>query len=292
MNHIKTGLVIAAMTALFLAVGRLLGGQQGMVFGFVAALVMNAGAYWFSDRIVLSMYRAQPITPADAPQFYQMVDRLCQRADLPVPALYVIPDPTPNAFATGRDPQHAAVAVHQGLLNLLSADEVEGVVAHELAHIKNRDTLISTITATLAGAITMIVQMAQFAALFGGLNRDDEEGGSPIATLALLIVSPLLATLLQLMVSRSREYLADATGAQICGKPLALADALRRLESGAAQMPAHGDPATAHMFIINPLRGDGLMNLFRTHPATEDRVARLENLAAEMGVTRVRRAWR
>ena len=285
MNHIKTAVLLAGLTALLVVMGRVLGGATGMMIAFGLALVMNVGAYWFSDRIVLSMYRAQPLTPADAPQFYQMVQRLCERAGLPMPALYVIPDPTPNAFATGRDPHHSAVAVNQGLLNVLDQAEVEGVVAHELAHIKNRDTLISTVAATIAGAVTMLANMAQFAAIFGGFGgrSDDEEGGgSPFALLVMAIVAPIAAMILQLAVSRSREYLADRTGAEICGRPLALASALRKLETAAQVRPMHADPATSHMFIVNPLRGQAFAALFSTHPPMADRVARLEALAAEM----------
>ncbi len=284
MNHIKTAMLLAGLTALLVVFGRLLGGATGMIIAFGLALVMNVGAYWFSDRIVLSMYRAQPLTRDDAPQFYAMVERLCQRAGLPVPTLYVIPDPTPNAFATGRDPHHSAVAVNQGLLDVLDHAEVEGVVAHELAHIKNRDTLISTVAATIAGAITMLANMAQFAAIFGGFGRsDDEEGGSnPFAVLVMAIVAPIAAMILQLAVSRSREYLADRTGAEICGRPLALASALRKLETAAQIRPMHADPATSHMFIVNPLRGQAFAALFSTHPPMADRIARLEALAGEM----------
>jgi len=280
MNHLKTGLLLAGLTVLLVLIGRWLGGATGMLIAFGVALLLNAGSYWFSDRIVLSMYRAQPLTPEQSPEFYRMVQRLTERAGLPMPALYVIPDPTPNAFATGRDPHHAAVAVNEGLLRLLDSEEVEGVVAHELAHIKNRDTLISTIAATMAGAITMLAHMAQWAAMFGGHRGDDEEGTNIFGLLALAIVAPIAAMILQLAISRSREYLADRTGAEICGRPLALAGALRKLESAARLPHAHHDPATAHMFIVNPLRGQALAGLFSTHPPTEERVARLEALAA------------
>jgi heat shock protein HtpX len=291
MNHIKTGLLLAGLTALLVVFGRLLGGMNGMFIAFAFAMVMNVGAYWFSDKIVLSMYRAQPLTPDEAPEFYRMVERLCERANLPLPKLYVIPDPTPNAFATGRDPNHSAVAVNQGLLDVLDRDEVEGVVAHELAHIKDRDTLISTVAATIAGAITMLAHMAQFAAIFGGHRGDDDEGGSPIALLAMAIVAPFAAMILQLAISRSREYLADRTGAEICGKPLALAGALRKLETAAHVRPMHADPATAHMFIVNPLRGQAFAALFSTHPPMTERIARLEAFAQETGQTPAY-AWR
>jgi heat shock protein HtpX len=269
--------------------------MNGMIIAFVFALVMNVGSYWFSDKIVLSMYRAQPVTPEEAPDLYRMVTRLCERAQLPMPQLYVIPDPTPNAFATGRDPQHSAVAVNEGLLRILDRDEVEGVVAHELAHIKNRDTLISTIAATVAGAITMIANMAQWAAMFGGFGRsdDDDGGANPIALLAMAIVAPFAAMILQMAISRAREYQADRTGSEISGRPLALASALRKLESAAEVRPMrHAEPATAHMFIVNPLRGQAFASMFSTHPPMAERVAKLEALAGEMGVAGPAYTWR
>jgi heat shock protein HtpX len=282
MNTLKTGVLLAGLTILFVLLGRAVGGTTGMVLAFGLAVVMNVGAYWFSDQIVLRMYHAQPISESQAPELFQMVARLCERARLPMPALYVIPDPTPNAFATGRDPKHAAVAVNEGLLRILDQPEVEGVIAHELAHVKNRDTLISTVAATIAGAITTIANFAQFAAFFGGARGDDEEGGSPIAMLALAIVAPIAAMILQLAISRSREYLADRTGAEICGRPLALASALRKLEMAAEAHPMHVNPATAPLFIVNPLRGGGVMSLFSTHPPMAERIARLEALARTM----------
>lgn len=281
MNTLKTGVLLAGLTILFVLLGRAVGGMGGMLIAFGLAVAMNVGAYWFSDKIVLRMYNAQPLTEAQAPDYYRMVARLCERARLPMPALYVIPDPTPNAFATGRDPQHAAVAVNEGLLRMLDHPEVEGVVAHELAHIKNRDTLISTVAATIAGAITTIAHFAQFAAIFGGRSSDDE-GGNPIALLAMAIVAPIAAMILQLAISRSREYLADRTGAEICGRPLALASALRKLEMAAEARPMHAQPATAHLFIVNPLRGGGVMALFSTHPPMAERIARLEAQARQM----------
>ena len=292
MNHVKTGLLLAGLTIILVLFGRVLGGANGMLIAFGIALVMNVGAYWFSDKIVLSMYKAQPVTPEQAPELYHMVARLCERAALPMPKLYIIPDPTPNAFATGRDPNHSAVAVNEGLLRILDPHEVEGVVAHELAHIKNRDTLISTVAATIAGAITMLANMAQFAAIFGGFGRsDDDDGGmNVVGLLVMAIVAPIAAMILQLAISRSREYLADRTGGQICGRPLALAGALRKLETSAGIRPMHADPATAHMFIVNPLRGQSFAKLFSTHPATEERVARLEAQANEMGQAGY--AWR
>lgn len=283
MNQLKTALLLAGLTALVVVLGRLLGGMTGMYIAFALALVMNVGSYWFSDKIVLSMYHAQPVTPNEAPDLYAMVQRLTERAGLPMPALYVIPDPTPNAFATGRDPHHSAVAVNEGLLRILDRDEVEGVIAHELAHIKNRDTLISTVAATMAGAITMVANMAQYAAMFGGLSHSDEEDRpNPIAMLVMAIVAPIAAMILQMAVSRSREYIADRTGAEICGRPLALASALRKLEYAAEARPMHADPATALMFIVNPLRGQAFATLFSTHPPMADRIAKLEEAAREM----------
>lgn len=295
MNQVKTALLLAALTVLLVLFGRLLGGMQGAILAFGFALVMNVGAYWFSDKIVLSMYHAQPVTQAEAPELYRMVTRLCERANLPMPALYVIPDPTPNAFATGRDPHHSAVAVNEGLLRMLGQEEVEGVIAHELAHIKNRDTLISTLAATIAGAVTMIAQMAQFAALFGGMGSssdDDERGPNPIYLLVMVIVAPLAAMLIQLAISRSREYLADRTGAEISGRPLALASALRKLESVNERHPSHATPATAHMFIVNPLRGQAFASLFSTHPPMAERIAKLEQLAQTTGGGAPAYGWR
>jgi heat shock protein HtpX len=291
-GYLKTTVLLAGLTAVLVAVGRLLGGTQGMILAFGFAMLMNVGSYWFSDRIVLAMYRAQPLSREQAPAFYAMVERLCERAGLPLPTLYVIPDPTPNAFATGRDPKHSAVAVNQGLLNVLSEPEVEGVVAHELAHIKNRDTLISTVAATIAGAITMLAHMAQWAMIFGGGDRDREGDSNPIAMLAMVILAPFAAMILQLWISRSREYEADRIGSEICGRPLALASALRKLEHAAEVHPMHAEPATAHMFIVNPLhRGQAFASWFSTHPPMADRIARLEAMAQEMGATPAY-AWR
>jgi heat shock protein HtpX len=292
MNHVKTALLLAGLTALLVVGGRALGGERGMFIALAFAVVMNVGSYWFSDKIVLAMYRAQPVTPQEAPDLHAMVARLVERAKLPMPALYVIPDPTPNAFATGRDPKHSAVAVNQGLLEILDRDEVEGVIAHELAHIKNRDTLISTIAATIAGAITGLAQMAQFAAFFGGFSRsDDEEGSNPLVLLLMIIVAPIAAMILQLAISRSREYLADRTGAEICGRPLALASALGKLERAADIRPMHVNPSTAHMFIVNPLRKEAFAALFSTHPPMAQRIARLQELAQKQG-SAATYAWR
>ncbi len=280
MNTLKTFTLMAALTALALGIGYLLGGRGGVVIAFAFALAMNVGSYWFSDKIVLGMYRARPIEPGQAPDLYRMVERLSANAGVPTPRLYAIDDPTPNAFATGRDPKHGVVAVTTGILQILNRDELEGVIAHELAHIKNRDMLISTIAATMAGAITSIAQMAMFASFFtgGGRHSDDEEGANPFVAMLMIILGPIAAALIQMAVSRSREYAADADGARICGKPLALASALMNLERGVHAIPMHANPATAHMFIVSPLVGGGLASLFSTHPTTEDRVNRLRAL--------------
>jgi len=291
MNTLKTGLLMALLFGLFMALGRWLGGPGGLVIGFALALATNFFAYWFSDKMALAMSGAQEVDEARAPDLYAMVRRLARNANLPMPRVYVTPAPQPNAFATGRNPQHSAVAVTQGILQLLPPDELEGVLAHELAHIKNRDILISSIAATMGGAISMVAQMAQFSALFGGLNRsnDDEEGSggaNPLGLLVGIIVAPLAAFLIQMAISRTREYGADRGGAEISGKPLALARALRRIETYAERAPMNINPAASHMYIINPLGGDtlkSLATLFRTHPLTDERVARLEALAAERG---------
>ena len=286
MGILKVGLLLTALTALFVFVGHLLGGANGALLAFGFALLMNVGSYWFSDKIVLRMAGAQPLTEntPGAAHLYAMTQRLCERAQIPMPKLYVIDDPQPNAFATGRNPQNAAVAVNTGLLSLLDNDEVAGVIAHELAHVKHRDTLTMTVVATISGAIMMLAQMAQFAAFFGGGSRDDEEGGtSPFVAMALMLLAPLAATVIQLAISRAREYEADATGAQIAGNPRGLMNALAKLEQGAQHIPnAHANPQTAHLFIVNPFGGvGGLVNLFRTHPATEERIARLQALALQ-----------
>jgi len=278
-NSVKTAALLAAMTVLFILIGGMLGGEQGMVVAFLFAGLMNFASYWWSDRVVLWMYGAQEVSEAQAPQFHALVRRLAQRAGLPMPKVYIIPTDTPNAFATGRNPQHAAVAATEGILRILSPDELEGVMAHELGHVRNRDILISTIAATMAGAIMMLARMAQFAAMFGGArNQDDEEGGGGggiVGMILLAILAPLAAMLIQMAISRAREYLADATGAQISRKPWALADALEKLERGASALPMDANPSTAHLFIVNPLRGSSLLNLFSTHPPVEQRVARL-----------------
>jgi len=276
-NVFKTGLLLAVLTAMLVLIGGAIGGQQGMVIAFVIALAMNFFSYWFSDKIVLAAYGAKPIEEAEAPRLYAIVHRLATRAGIPMPRVYLVPSETPNAFATGRNPQHAVVAVTEGIMRILDEEELEGVLAHELSHVKNRDVLISTIAATLAGAITYLAHMAQWAAMFGGRSRDDEEGGSnPIAMILLAILAPIAAMLVQMAVSRSREFQADATGARVAGKPLGLAKALEKLQMANEAVPmADATPATAHLFIVNPLSGQTLMRLFSTHPPLEERIARL-----------------
>ena len=282
-NNFKTFILMAGLTALFLGAGAMLGGRMGLMIALGFAVLMNFAGYWFSDRIALKMSRAQEVGPAEAPELHRMVGRLAQRAGLPMPRLYVIPDMMPNAFATGRDPNHSAVAVTQGLLRTLGTDELEGVLAHELAHIKNRDILISSIAAMLAGALTQLAHMFQWAMLFGMGRGEEEEGaGGLIGGIAMMILAPIAAMLVQMAISRSREYEADRVGAQICGRPLALANALVKLERGAQALPsATASPATAHMYIVNPFTGgQSIARLFSTHPATAERVRRLEALAA------------
>lgn len=278
MNTFKTIALLTFMTVLLVFVGAAIGGRTGMIFAFGLALVMNALSYWYSDRIVLSMYRAKPVTEAQAPELHALVRRLSQRASLPMPKVYVIPNDTPNAFATGRDPQHGVVAVTAGIMRLLSSDELEGVLAHELAHIKHRDILTQTVVATIAGAISMLAQMAQWALIFGG-GRHDDDDGSPIAALVMMIVAPLAAMLVQMAISRTREYEADRGGAAIAGHPQGLANALLKLEKGAQIIPLqNANPATSHLFIVNPLTGGGMRNLFSTHPPIAERVKRLREM--------------
>lgn len=276
MNTIKTTFFLTCLTLLLVAMGNAIGGQSGMIIAFVIAGGMNFFSYWYSDKIILKMYRAREVSPSDNPTFYTMVQRLALRANMPMPKVYIIPSEAPNAFATGRNPQHAAVAATEGIIRLLSKDELEGVMAHELAHVANRDTLISTIAATIAGAISMLGNMLQWAAIFGGGN-DEEEGGSMAGNLAMAFIAPMVAMLIQMAVSRSREYLADARGAQICGNPISLANALRKLHHAAHITPlTEATPATSHLFIVNPLSGSALLKLFSTHPPMEERIARLE----------------
>jgi heat shock protein HtpX len=274
-NRIKTVLLLAGMTAFLIVIGRLLGGRTGMYLAFILALGMNFFSYWFSDKIVLKMYGAQEVTPADAPQLHQIVAELAQEAGIPKPKVYLIPDDSPNAFATGRNPEHAAVAATEGILRLLTPMELKGVLAHEIGHVRNRDILISTIAATMAGAIMILADMARFGAIFGLGGRDNEEGPGIIGILVMSIIAPIAAMLIQMAISRSREYLADETGAHLAHNPESLARALEKLSLGVQRAPMDASPATAHMFIVNPLTGSSLMNLFSTHPPLEERVARL-----------------
>ena len=272
-NGLKTALLLGLLSGLLLVIGDLLGGSNGMVIAFVIAAVMNIGSYWFSDKIVLRMSRAQEVGAGHP--LYQLTARLAQQGGLPMPKVYIIPDPSPNAFATGRNPEHAAVAATQGIMQVLGERELEGVIAHELAHVKHRDILISSVAATIAAAIMMAARMAMYAGMFGG-GRDDREGGSnPIALLAMMILAPIAAMLIQAAISRSREFAADAGGARIAGNPYGLADALRKIEAVAKRVPLDANPATAHMFIVKPFSGAGLMSLFSTHPPTEARIEAL-----------------
>jgi heat shock protein HtpX len=285
MNYLKTAMLLALLTAIFVALGAAIGGQSGMVIAFLIALAMNAFSYWNSDKLVLRMYGAHEVDERSAPEFYGIVRELSQNAGLPMPRVYVMQNPQPNAFATGRNPSHAAVCASTGLLEALSRDELAGVIAHELAHIRNRDTLIMTVAATIGGAISMLAQYMQFGLLFGG-SRDDRGGLGAIGSLLAIIVAPLAAMLVQMSISRSREYSADHTGALICRHPLWLASALAKIQGFARRIPnetAENIPATAHMFIINPLSGHGFDNLFSTHPNTENRIAALEEMARESG---------
>ena len=276
MNGLKTMLLMMLLTLLLVWGGAALGGKQGMTFALMMAFFMNFITYFFSDKIVLKMYRAKEVTEAEAPVLHRIVRRLSQKAGIPMPKVYIIPDMSPNAFATGRSPQHAAVAATEGIIQILTEDELAGVMAHELAHVLHRDILIGTIAATIAGAISYLAQMAQWAMIFGGGRHDDDEGGSPVAALVMMIVAPIAALLIQMAISRAREYSADEGGAGLNGDPLALASALRKLERGVQAIPMQVNPATSHMLIVNPFNGKGLVNLFSTHPPIEERIARLQ----------------
>ncbi len=281
MNGMKTAVLMALMMGLFLFVGQMLAGESGLLMAFFLSLVMNAGMYWFSDKLVLIGYKAREVSEADAPRLVTMVRRLSAQAGLPMPRVYIIPANNPNAFATGRDPHHAAVAATEGLLSMLNDEELEGVMAHELAHVRNRDILVSTVVATMAGTITLVARMAMYASLFGGRSR--ESNSNPVGEILLLILAPIAAMLIQFAVSRSREFLADEGGAQISGKPHGLAGALRKLHAAAERIPLDGvKPNTAHLFIVNPLSGGGMMKLFSTHPPVEERIARLEQMAGRL----------
>lgn len=279
-NMLKTTVLLAVLTGLLVLIGDYFGGPGGMIIAFLFAVILNFGSYWYSDKIVLKMYGAREVTPAESPNLHRIVDGLAMKAQLPKPKVYIVESGMPNAFATGRDPKHAAVAVTTGILNLLSNEEIEGVLAHELAHVMNRDTLISAVTATIAGVITMLATMAQWAAIFGGFGSRDDDNGGIIGLIAMIILAPLAATLIQLAISRSREYAADEEGALICRKPWALADALEKLEYGNSHFkPSISDvqpkESSAHMFIVNPLKGGMIQSLFSTHPVTNERVKRL-----------------
>ncbi|HTM08111.1 MAG TPA: zinc metalloprotease HtpX [Verrucomicrobiae bacterium] len=280
-NSIKTVLLLGLLTGLILVIGEMLGGPQGMMIAFVFSLLLNFGSYWFSDKIVLSMYRARAVSEAEAPELYSIVHNVALRAGIPMPRVYIIPEETPNAFATGRNPEHAVVAVTEGILRMMSREELEGVLAHEISHVKNRDILISSVAAALAGVVMMLANMARWAAIFGGYGgRDREgEGGGMIGLLLTMILAPIAALLIQMAISRSREYQADASGAKTIGNPLALASALDKLSRANEIAPMNVRPETAHMFIINPLSGRSLASLFSTHPPIEERIARLRAMA-------------
>ena len=280
-NTLKTTLLLGLLTGIILGIGQLFGGSQGLAIAFVFAVVLNFGSYWFSDKIVLAMYQARAVQPSEAPELYQIVQNLTLRAQLPMPRLYVIPSESPNAFATGRNPAHAAVAVTEGIMRIMSRDELEGVIAHELSHVKNRDILISSIAATLAGVIMMLANMARWAAIFGvgGRDRDEEGGGGVLGLILMSVLAPIAAMLIQMAISRSREFMADATGARISGSPLALAAALEKLNRASQIVPMEARAESAHLFIMNPLSGKTVFKLFSTHPPIEERIARLRAMA-------------
>jgi heat shock protein HtpX len=280
-NTFKTAFLLTLLTLLLMFIGRAFGGQNGMLLALVFAAVMNFVSYFYSDKIALKMYRAQPVTREELPRAYAAVERLTQKIGIPMPKIYVIPDDSPNAFATGRNPQHASVAVTQGILNLLNDEELEGVLAHELGHVNNRDILISSVAATVAGAITMLASMGRFAMLFGGMGDRDENRGGGIGALFMLILAPIAASLIQLAVSRSREYQADATGAHFTGNPYALASALSKLDAYSRRLPLQATPSTAHLFIIQPFLGMNFGSLFSTHPPIAKRIERLTGRPAE-----------
>jgi heat shock protein HtpX len=275
-SYVKTALLLGLMTGLILTVGKVIGGNSGMAVALVFAAILNFASYWFSDKIVLRMYRGREVSAADAPRFHQTIDRLVARSGLPKPKLYLLPGDSPNAFATGRNPAHAAVAATEGILRFMDDEELEGVLAHELAHVKNRDILISSVAATIAGAVTMLAHMARWGAIFGGYGgRNDREGANPFALIATAILAPIAAMIIQMAVSRSREYAADAGGAAMAGQPYGLARALEKLETLSKRVPMAASPETAHMFIVQPFTGRGFMNLFSTHPPIQERIRRL-----------------
>lgn len=274
-NWFKTTLLLGLLTALIVWIGNLFGGQQGMAFAFILAMGLNFFSYWYSDKIVLKMYRAKEVSPGQAPELYEIVRRLAQNARLPMPKIYIIPERAPNAFATGRDPEHAVVAVTEGLLDLMSREEIEGVISHEIAHIKNRDILIGSIAATMAGAIMILANMARWTAFLGGGSDDEDSGLGALGLIVMSILAPIAAIVIQMAISRSREYHADATGASLAGQPFGLASALEKLGAYSRKIPMDAQPNTAHMFIVNPLRGSSFATLFSTHPPLEERIARL-----------------
>ncbi len=281
MKMLKTTMLLGVLTGLLVLVGNIMGGTGGMIIAFIFAIIMNFGSYWYSDKIVLKMYKAKEVSRSEAPVLYKIVENLARKANLPMPKVYIVNNQSPNAFATGRDPKHAAVAATTGILRLLSKEELEGVLGHELAHVKNRDTLISAIAATIAGVITMLAMWARWAAIFGGFGGGDRDSGASniITFLVLAILAPIAAMIVQLAISRSREYVADEEGANICGNPHYLSSALQKLEQGVVAAPmVDANPSTAHMFIVNPLKGGMMKNLFSTHPSTTERVARLEKM--------------
>lgn len=277
MNTIKTVLLMTFLTLLLIFIGNLIGGNGGMIIAFIFALIMNFTTYWFSDKIILKMYGAQQILPQDSPELFRIVEELTTRSNLPLPKVYIIPSSQPNAFATGRNPQNSAIALTEGIIKLLNREELMGVIAHELAHVKNRDILVGTIAATIAGAISMLANMAQWAMIFGGRGSNDREG-NPIALLVTIIVAPIAAMLIQMAISRSREYMADESGAKMATNPLYLANALRKLHIKSQQIPMQANAATAHLFIVNPLNASGVAKLFSTHPPIEERIKRLESM--------------
>ena len=283
-NQVRTTILLAVMTALILWIGQIMGGRQGMTIALLLAAGMNFFSYWYSDKIVLKMYRAQEVDRTQAPELYEIVQTLSGKAGLPMPKLFVVPSEAPNAFATGRNPEHAVVAVTQGLLKIMDHDEVSGVLAHELAHVKNRDILVGSIAATMAGAIMVLASMARWSAIFGwGGRSDDEGGGGVIGLIAMSILAPLAAMIIQMAISRSREYLADSSGSRFAGSSEGLARALEKLGRFSKKLPMHANPSTAHMFIVNPLSGKSLMSLFSTHPPLEERIARLRGYPTQTG---------
>ena len=283
-NQVRTTILLAVMTALILWIGQIMGGRQGMTIALFLAAGMNFFSYWYSDKIVLKMYRAQEVDRTQAPELYEIVQTLSGKAGLPMPKIFVVPSEAPNAFATGRNPEHAVVAVTQGLLKIMDRDEVSGVLAHELAHVKNRDILVGSIAATMAGAIMVLASMARWSAIFGwGGRSDDEGGGGVIGLIAMSILAPLAAMIIQMAISRSREYLADSSGSRFAGSSEGLARALEKLGRFSKKLPMHANPSTAHMFIVNPLSGKSLMSLFSTHPPLEERIARLRGYPTQTG---------